>query len=345
MKPLAERDLNHILNHTRDLWQEMRGERFFVTGGTGFFGSWLLESFLWINRELKLGAGATILSRSPDAFFDRMPHLAGRPELRWIKGDVTNFDFPEGDFPFVIHAATEASAKLTRENPRQMYDTIVDGTRRTLDFARSHGTRKLLLTSSGAVYGKQPTNLTHLPEDFTGGPNPLDPLQVYGEGKRAAEMQCAVAATNWDCEIKIARCFAFVGPRLPLDAHFAIGNFIRDGMQGGPIVIKGDGTPQRSYLYAADLVVWLWTILFKGRALRPYNVGSDESISIRDLANKVSGLVNPPAAVQVLGKPDPDRPVERYVPDISRAKSELGLEVCVPLESGIRYTLEYCHDI
>ena len=345
MKPLAERDLEHILDHTRDLWNEMRGERLFITGGTGFFGRWLLESFLWINRKLTLGANATILSRSPSAFFEKMPHLNGQPELKWIAGDVTSFPHPEGSYAYVIHAATEASAKLTREDPGRMFDTIVGGTRRVLDFALSHGAQKFLLTSSGAVYGKQPADLPRVPEDFSGSPDPLDPIQVYGEGKRAAEMLCALATKNFPCEMKIARCFAFVGPHLPLDAHFAIGNFIRDAMAGSAIVIKGDGTPQRSYLYASDLAIWLWTILFKGQSLRPYNVGSDQSLSILETAKMVSGQVNPPATIQVLGTPDPNRQLERYVPDVSRAKSELALTQNVPLEQAIQFTMEYCHDL
>lgn len=344
MLPLSDRDLNHILDHTRSLWDELRGEQIFITGGTGFFGRWLLESFLWANQRLQLNAGAVILSRSPQAFLDDMPHLQNRPELNWVQGDVTNFQFPEGNFSFLIHAATEASAKLTRENPRKMFDTIVDGTRRALDFAETHGTNKFLLTSSGAVYGTQPSEMTHIPEEYSGAPNSLNPLDVYGEGKRSAEMLCAISSRTGSCEMKIARCFAFVGPHLPLDAHFAIGNFIRDGMKGGPIVIQGDGTPQRSYLYAADLAIWLWTILFKGQHLRPYNVGSDESISISTLAKVVADQFTPRVEVKVLGTVDPLKPIQRYVPDVSRAQDELGLNVSIPLKKSIQNTIEYYHE-
>lgn len=339
MLPLADRDLNHILDYTRELWDVFRGERVFITGGTGFFGTWLLESFLWANQQLHLGSSITVLSRSPKTFLDQMPHLKERKDLFWIQGDIVDFSFPEGSFSFIVHAATEASAKLNRENPLKMFDTIVDGTKRTIEFAESHGAKKFLLTSSGAIYGKQPPELERIPEDYLGAPNPLDRLGVYSEGKRAAEMLCAISASS--CEKKIARCFAFVGPHLPLDAHFAIGNFIRDAMRGGPILINGDGTPLRSYLYASDLAIWLWTILINGQHLRPYNVGSAESISIGDLAKLVSTITKGNPEVKIMQKPVSGAVPERYIPSIDRFKSDFKIHDIVRLDDAILNTEEW----
>ena len=338
MQTVTPADLGHILEHTRNLWEELRGEQLFITGGTGFFGCWLLESFLWANDHLKLGASATILSRYPEKFTARMPHLANNPAIRLIEGDVCDFKFPDGEYGYVIHAATEASTQLNKNDPHRMFNTIVDGTRRTIDFASTHGTKKFLLTSSGAVYGRQPPELSHIPEDYQGAPDPLDPLSAYGEGKRAAEMLCALAAQKNGLEMKIARCFAFVGPHLPLDAHFAIGNFIRDALHGGPIVVKGDGSPFRSYLYASDLAIWLWTILFNGKNCRAYNVGSDKIISIVELANLIAN--NSLGIIEVnLGKePLPGVLPERYVPSVERAKAELKLNELIDLNNAILNT-------
>ena len=212
-------DLDHILAHTEGLWDELRGQRLFITGGTGFFGCWLLESLLWANDRLALGTSAVVLTRDPGAFRAKAPHLAGHPSIQLLEGDVAAFPFPSGHFSHVIHAATEASAQLNREQPLRMFDTIVEGTRHVLDFASQSGARKLLLTSSGAVCGRQPPDVTHVPEDYLGAPDPADPLSAYGEGKRAAELLCALYARPGGLEAKIARCFAFVGPYLPLDAH------------------------------------------------------------------------------------------------------------------------------
>lgn len=338
--PLA-RDLNSILERTRPLWEDLRGENLFLTGGTGFFGCWLLESLAWANRELALGARVLVLSRNPDAFRARAPRLAADPAIGFHAGDVRDFAFPPGRFPFVIHAATEASARLIAESPLRMFETIVAGTRRVLDFAAQCGAKRFLFTSSGAVYGRQPPELARVTEEYAGAPDPMDSRSAYGEGKRAAELLCALYAARFRLSAGIARCFAFVGPYLPLDAHFAVGNFIRDALRGGPIVVQGDGTPCRSYLYAADLAVWLWTILFRGVSCRPYNVGAEEPVSIRDLARRVADCTDRPIEARVLKPARPGAPAERYVPSTARAREELGLTAAVGLEEAVRRTMTW----
>ena len=344
--PLSKVDLNLILANTQELWSEMRGQRIFVTGGTGFFGCWMVESFCHVNRELGLGAQATVLSRAPAKFRAKCPHLTSDPAVTLLEGDVRDFDFPAGEFAYVIHAATETTARMGPDAPLEMLSTIVAGTERTLKFATQCGTRKFLLTSSGAVYGRQPVELTHVPESYLGGPDPVDAASVYAEGKRVSELMCALhqktaVANGAAFEAKIARCWAFCGPHLPLDAHFAIGNFIGDVVAGRPISIGGDGTPRRSYLYAADLAVWLWTILFRGPALIPINVGSGHDVSIRELAEVVAAALAPATQIHVAKQAVPGAAPARYVPSVERAEALLGLRVTVGLEEGIRRTFAW----
>jgi len=337
MSQLLQDELDNCLARTCGLWEELRDERIFITGATGFFGCWLMETVLWANRELKLNTQVTILTRDAQAFRNKAPHLAGDPAVEILVGDVRSFQFPTGKFSHVIHAATDASAELNSQNPTLMFDTIVEGTRRCLEFARHAGSRKFLLLSSGAVYGTQSPEVSHVAENYTGGPDPLDPGSAYAEGKRAAELLCALVARGSKLEPKIARCFAFVGPYMKLDAHFAIGNFIRDQLDGKPIRVNGDGTALRSYMYASDLMVWLWTILFRGVPLRAYNVGSEQAVSIRELAHTVGEVLRPQVEVQILGTPGMG-PVHRYVPSTARAHAELGLTCEVSLHEAIRRT-------
>jgi dTDP-glucose 4,6-dehydratase len=268
----------------------------------------------------------------------KCPHLAADPALAFLAGDVRNFSFPDGDFQYVIHAATAASARQAAEQPLEMLTTIIDGTARVLRFAETHATLKFLLTSSGAVYGKQPATMTHVPEDYLGGPDPLDPASIYAEGKRISEQMCALQSKRGPIEIKIARCFAFVGPHLPLDAHFAIGNFIGDVLAGRSIQINGDGTPRRSYLYASDLAIWLWTMLFRSPDLIPVNVGSAHDLSILELARAVVQSLNAPIDIHVAKEAIPGVGMARYVPSVDRARRLLGLNETVNLHEAIRRT-------
>jgi nucleoside-diphosphate-sugar epimerase len=330
-------DLDDILARTEPLWSDLRGERVLITGATGFFGCWLLESFAWANRRLNLNAHAVAVSRRPETLAEKAPHLAADPSITQHAADIRNGNFPEGQFSHVIHAATEASAKLNTQAPSVMFDTIVDGTRHTLQFSAAHSVQRFLFVSSGAVYGKQPPHLPHVNECFEGGPNQLDRASAYAEGKRAAEMLCTLAAAP-KLEIAVARGFAFVGPYMPIDTHFAIGNFISDALRGGPIEVKGDGSAVRSYLYASDLTVWLWTVLFKGRSGCAYNVGSEDALNIAALAQEVAAALPHRIAVNTAATPPPGSPVHRYVPSTERARQELGLCAEVSLRDAIRRT-------
>jgi nucleoside-diphosphate-sugar epimerase len=334
-------DLDAVLDHTRRDFGTLQGKRLFLTGGTGFFGMWLVETFLKANESLSLDAKLVVLSRDPAAFLVRSPHLAERAGLEFHQGDVRDFNFPAGPFSHVIHAATEASAQLNEGAPARMFDVIVSGTQRAIDFSVSSGVEKVLLVSSGAVYGPQPPEMTHVSEEYRGGPDPLAPASAYGEGKRVAEMQAAIAARNFGLDTSIARCFAFVGPYLPLDRHFAVGNFLRDSLAGNAIQIKNDGRVYRSYLYAADLAIWLWTILFRGASCRPYNVGSDRAVSILEVAQAAAAVADKRLEVRVGRAPDLTAPVSAYVPSNERARRELGLQVLTSLETAMARTFRW----
>ena len=338
-------DLDWMFECAEDVWQELRDVRLFLTGGTGFFGRWLLESLVRANQQLKLNSEILVLSRNSKAFAKLAPHLANNPAISLQTGDVRNFDFPQKKITHIIHAATTtAEETYFGADPLKKFDTIVEGTRRVLDFAVHCKAKKFLMTSSGSAYGKQPLGMTHITENYTGAPHTTDinfDHSALGEGKRAAEMLCTIYQEKYEIEVKIARCFSFVGPGLPLNIHYAIGNFIRDYLNGGPIYVNGDGTPERSYLYITDLIYWLWTILAKGQPGQIYNVGSDQSVTMKDLAYLVRSCANLKCEVLFGNHSTTNHCNSRYVPSIRRAREELNLDVRTHLKEAIIKIFKY----
>lgn len=340
-KRLPQDDLDHVFEKVDSLWGSFRDQRIFITGGTGFFGKWLLETLLCANQRLNLGCRVTVLSRNPTQFLERYPHLAPAKIVDFVQGDVRDFVFPQGQYKFVIHAGTDV---VTQALPLDLFLSCVDGTKRVLEFARQAGCADFLLISSGAVYGRQPDDMPAIPETYAGAPDTLNIKSAYGEGKRCAEWLTHAYGAEHQFAVKIARCFAFVGPYLPLDKHFAIGNFIRDALAGKEIRIQGDGSPYRSYLYAADLAIWLWTILLRGTTGVAYNVGGDMAISIADLARRVNELAASNKAVTVMTPVDPAKRPDHYVPDVRKAELDLGLTCLVNLNDAIRRTITWLNE-
>jgi dTDP-glucose 4,6-dehydratase len=178
--------------------------------------------------------------------------------------------------------------------------------------------------------------MKNVAETHLGGPDTLLAGSAYSEGKRVSEWLTAQAASE-RLEVKIARVFALVGPHLPLDKHFAIGNFLRAVMHGEDIVITGDGKPCRSYLYAADMSAWLWSVLLKGRSGEAYNVGAEESVSIAELANRVCKVLSSASRIKVQGEVQLGA-TANYVPDCRKASSQLGLPEPMSLDEAILRT-------
>lgn len=295
-----------------------------LTGGTGFFGKSLLDA--WRTASPKPCDELVILSRDPETFRRRHPEFAPLPGVRFLAGDIRTFQLHAEPFDAIIHAATPASLTVP---DAEMTSIIVDGTRRVIEEARRSGVRRILLTSSGAVYGPQPPDCFGIAEDA-----PPAPVTAYGQGKLAAEKLLLESGIP----TVIARCFAFVGRYLPLDIHFAAGNFLRNRLNQEPIVIQGDGRPYRSYLAASDLVRQLWTLLEHGRAGEAYNVGSEHAVAIRELAEIIAVLEEPHLPVRIAGRHQAGPP-PRYVPSTAKYRAEFGNGETMNLETALRETL------
>lgn len=329
-----ENDLNNVVNQCHSVWAQLKSANIFITGGTGFIGRWFLESLLRANHLLDLDIKAVILTRNLKAFRIKAPHIVAFPGFSFVTGNVADFTSPNGDFTHMVHAATDASANLNETDPQLMFDTIVKGTKRSLEFAIEKSIDRVLFLSSGAVYGQQPWEMEKVSEIWRGSFDCLDTKNTYAEAKRAAEMLCAIYVKQFGMNITVARIFSTIGPFLPINTHFAIGNFIRDAIEGKPIIVKGNGLPCRSYLYVSDLIVWLLHLLVSGRPGKAYNVGSNESVSIRALAERISVLLGN-VGFQITGEHDKGWNLGRYVPDTTLITDELGVARTVCLDDAI----------
>jgi nucleoside-diphosphate-sugar epimerase len=339
---LPEGDIRSVVSAVgANRWRRLSGKRLLLTGCTGFIGKWLLASVLEAMEAFEFELEVVAVSRNPKAFLAGHPGLEAHPNIRWIKCDIRDLKVGEIESCcFAIHAATDVVAT---SRAREIFETCVIGTQRVIDLVDDgKGGGRALLLSSGAVYGSSKINMLDFDEDWPGAPDPLLPSSAYGEGKRASELIFAMAAEQRpSLSYAIARCFAFVGPHLPLDKHFAIGNFICAALRNEDITINGDGTPIRSYLYASDLAHWLWVMLFEAPSARAYNVGCEESISIGALASRVNSVLGGQGSINIRLKPDPEACPSVYVPSVARIKNELGFSPNIDLDEAIKRTAEW----
>jgi dTDP-glucose 4,6-dehydratase len=308
-----------------------------VIGGSGFFGKSILDAFQrnlldpWSINSL------IIMARHPEELQKNHSQLI-TSKVKLLKGDIVSVnELPFADY--VIHAAASTDARNYNLAPLKERSNIIRGTLNYCELAKKFNQKsKIVYVSSGAVYGTQPYDLEKIPEDFYF----LDAEQLpeskrdYAYAKRDSE-KAINDLGNYGLDVSIARCFAFLGPWLPLDQHFAIGNFINDGLNNRKIKVTAKHKVFRSYMYADDLVEWLMKISEKSNPSCPiYNVGSDQSILIDELSQKISSIFGQNAPMY---SHESDY-IDRYVPNIDKAKNELNLKNKYHLDDAIKLTIK-----
>lgn len=333
MQPRIEDDINFIVNKSQSFLSYLNDKTILLTGGTGFFGKWFLEYFKAINLS-GISIKVLILTRKPEKFLEEYPQF-NFESFEYIRGDIKNFEIINRKIDYIIHAASDLGPEINKNNPESLYSNIISGMNNILKVASHTNAEKLLFTSSGAVYGKIDTNKPFT-EDIE---IDEDTLTAYGRGKLHAENLAIEFSKKSELEVKVARCFAFLGPYMDRDGSFAITNFLKNSKELNQIDIASDGKSVRSFMYAADLIYWLMKILLNGKKSTIYNVGSDEEVTIKELANMISEIRG---GIRVNVKNNQNNGVgsNYYVSSIKRCKEELGLVVETRLHRGLEKMVE-----
>lgn len=347
MEPLhfaydISQDVQRLLATIRDDVNDFQGKNILVTGGTGFFGRWLLKALCALKSTFNIDCKIYVLSRSPHDFLHRCQELLYCADMEFIQGDVVNFVLPNMRIDYVFHmATTTATETFQGEDQLNKVNMLYFGTRNVLEQTISKGLKKIIFTSSGVVYGPATTGKPFSEQELSAPPT-LDIKSALGEGKRIAEYLISYYSSQYGFKFAIARCFSFAGQYLPLEIHYALGNFIFDALFKPNITIKGTGEEIRSYLYIGDAIGWLLKLMLSCDN-QVYNVGSSESVTIKKLAEMVSGITGCNKDVIILGQTETEDNFRRnmYVPDVNKIKRNLNVEEWTTIDQIILKMMNY----
>jgi dTDP-glucose 4,6-dehydratase len=334
---LVKADCEEALASSVSQLEKLKNQKIFITGGTGFVGTWLAEITAFLNDRYHFNTSLLLLSRNIDAYREKAPHLAARKDMELIPMDVRNIVEIPSDVTYIIHAAATPDNRQHVSDPLGVMATITKGTSVLLDSSvKLPGLKKILNISSGQIYGKQGQGSEAIKETFMGAIDCNTITSVYPEAKRYAEALCCAYWSLYKVPAVIARPFAFIGPYQFLDKPWAINNFIRDALNNNTIRIIGNGLPMRSYMYPSDMAFWLLRLLAEGNPGTAYNVGSPEGISLKDLAEKIKQFVGAKSKIDIKNMNE-DR--SRIIPDVTLCRESLGLTVKVGIDKTLQRSI------
>ena len=308
-------------------------QKILLTGGTGFLGSWLLCYFMWANDVQEQNNEITIVTRDKQRFLLRFPALRNCVNLFIVEHDLSSPLKIEKCFDLIIHGATDVQKNVSE---KREFDCAMVGTQSIISIAKQNKGCRVIYLSSGAVYGSQPLDVFSREVECTYGKS-SHPQAHYSELKMASERLLLEASSEEAFHLTIARCFTFVGAFIPRTKQFAISEFIQHAMANKNIVLQGNPLTQRSYMYCADFVVWVLTILSKSNNSSIFNLGSSQYVAIGDLAQSIIKTLNSESKI-IVSPSSKLVPPGSYLPDTHKAESELGLKTYTSLESAILKT-------
>jgi len=339
LREMITSDCQEVIGSSPKALDKLRNRVVYVTGGTGFIGTWIAELVSYLNDTYNFGTQLFLLARDTNAFQDKVPHLAERSDIRLIRSDVRNIiDIPV-EVNYIIHAAATPDNRQHMSNPLAVMESITKGTAMILDAATTlPNLYNIVNISSGQIYGQQCRDIGTITEDVAGTLPCNSITSVYPEAKRYAETLCCAYWSTFKLPVVTARPFAFIGPYQLLDKPWAINNFIRDALTGNTIRIISNGMPVRSYMYPSDMAYWLLRMLVDGKSGIAYNLGSQYGITLRDIAEKVKRCSDSTSEI-VIKEMHQDDSV--FVSDNSLVFSTLGLEIKVPIDKAVERSIRW----
>lgn len=335
----VKKDCEEVIEQSIATLDKLKNQMLYITGGTGFVGTWLAEFVTCLNDDFNFNTELVLVARDTESFKAKVPHLALRKDIQLISTDVRNINVIPENVTYIIHAAATPDNRQHMSDPLNVMENITKGTSALLDSATYlSGLKKVLNISSGQIYGRQSGEIDKISENYVGALNCNTITSVYPEAKRYAETLCCA---HWSlCKIPVvtARPFAFVGPYQGLDKPWAINNFIRDALMNNTIRIVGNGLPVRSYMYPSDMVYWLLRILIDGNPGVAYNVGSSDGITLIDVANKIK-LYSGTKSEIIIKNMNDDASI--FVPDNNLCRKSFGLNMKVGIDEAIKKTISW----
>ena len=303
--------------------------RVVITGAAGFIGSHLCDYFIK-NKHYVIGVDNLITGN-----MGNIEHLFGNERFLFIKHDVTNYIHIPGKVDAVLHFASPASPVDYLNYPIQTLKVGALGTHKALGLAKEKKAI-FMLASTSEVYGDP--QVSPQTESYWGNVNPIGPRGVYDEAKRFAEALTMAYHRYHKIPVRIVRIFNTYGPRMRLNDGRVVPNFIYQALKNKPITVYGDGNQTRSFCYVSDLIEGIYKLLFKN-ILEPINLGNPQEMRIIDFAYLIKKLTK--SKSKIVFKPLPQDDPKQRRPDITKAKRLLNWEPKVPLETGLKLTIEY----
>lgn len=341
---LIHQDIQEIVTRVGDSFRQLSGARILITGANSYITSYMVDTVVWLNAHVfNKPCQVVALVRSPVTPESRLGHLLGHHDVTFLQQNVSARVVLDTPVDYIIHAASNASPKRYLAMPLDTMDANVVGTQQLLEIAREHSIRSFLFFSSSEIYGDVPDIYYPTPETYNGSIDPVSPRAVYAESKRYGETLCAAFWRQYGVPTKMARVFSVYGPGFRLDDGRVMADFMRSRLHTQPINLLSDGSGVRAFSYTVDSVTGFWQLLLSDHNGEAFNIGSDQAVSMRQLA-QLFGRIDEPQ-LEVTWQEEPEAHLRgapsRVCPDLTKARQVLGYNPCVGLEDGIRRWLRW----